>query len=133
MQYHGRNGAVSGAKSRPPLRSTGAPRLLDRVRECCRVRHYSIRTERAYVGWIRRFIRANGKRHPREMGGEEVSAFLTHLAAHGHVAASTQNQALSALLFLYRVVLGVELPWIDDVVRARHPQRVPVVLSRGEV
>ncbi|MGH9438506.1 MAG: phage integrase N-terminal SAM-like domain-containing protein, partial [Terriglobia bacterium] len=87
--------------------------MLDQVRGACRVRHYSMRTERAYVGWIRRFILANGKRHPRDMGGVEVAAFLTRLATHGRVAASTQNQALSALLFLYRAVLEVELPWMD--------------------
>ncbi|MGH8146766.1 MAG: integron integrase [Rhodanobacteraceae bacterium] len=107
--------------------------MLERVRECCRVRHYSLRTERAYIGWVRRFVLANNKRHPREMGGREVAAFLTHLATHGHVAASTQNQALSALLFLYRVVLDTQLPWLDDVIRAKRPRRVPVVLSRDEV
>lgn len=117
----------------PRTGSAHAPRLLERVRECCRVRHYSVRTERAYVGWIRRYILANGKRHPRDMGPVEVQAFLTHLATHGHVAASTQNQALSALLFLYRVVLEVKLPWMEDVIRAKRPRRVPVVLSRGEV
>jgi integron integrase len=113
--------------------SAPAPRLLDQVRAACRVRHYSLRTERAYVGWIRRFILANGKRHPSAMGGGEVAAFLTMLATRGRVAASTQNQALSALLFLYRVVLEIELPWLDGVVRAKRPQRVPVVLSRDEV
>ncbi|HEX7341597.1 MAG TPA: integron integrase [Rhodanobacteraceae bacterium] len=92
-----------------------------------------MRTERAYVGWIRRFILANGKRHPRDMGGREVEVFLTGLATQGQVAASTQNQALAALLFLYRVVLGVDLPWMDGVVRAKRPRRVPVVLSRDEV
>ena len=118
----------------PPRRgSAPAPRLLDQVRAACRVRHYSLRTERAYIGWIRRFILANGKRHPRELGGAEVAAFLTGLATRGRVAASTQNQALSALLFMYRVVLEVELPWLDDVIRAKRPRRVPVVLSRDEV
>ena len=133
MRYHGRSGAVSGQETPPRRDSTHAPRLLDQVRAACRVRHYSLRTERAYIGWIRRFIMANGKRHPRDMGGAEVASFLTGLATRGRVAASTQNQALSALLFLYRVVLGVELPWLDDVVRAKRPRRVPVVLSRGEV
>ncbi len=85
------------------------------------------------MAWIRRFILANGKRHPRDMGAREVEAFLTHLASEGRVAASTQNQALSALLFLYRQVLGIELPWMESVVRAKRPQRVPVVLSHEEV
>ena len=120
-------------------RSTGVrgsrrpPRLLEQVRQRLRVKHYSLRTEQAYVGWIRRFILANGKRHPRDMGGPEVGRFLTDLATRGNVAAGTQNQALAALLFLYREVLGLELPWMDDVVRARRPRRVPVVLSRDEV
>lgn len=133
MRYHGRSGAVNGNTAQVPPRGGRTPRLLDQVRDCCRVRHYSIRTERAYVGWIRRYILANDKRHPRDMGGVEVTAFLTWLATHGRVAASTQNQALSALLFLYRVVLSIELPWMDDVVRAKRPARVPVVLSREEV
>ncbi len=89
------------------------PRLLDQVRARLRVKHYSLRTEQAYVGWIRRFILANGKRHPRDMGGAEVEAFLTGLATRHHVAAGTQNQALAALLFLYREVLEQELPWLD--------------------
>ncbi|WP_269781287.1 integron integrase [Luteimonas fraxinea] len=110
-----------------------APRLLDQVRACCRVRHLSLRTEQAYVGWIRRFILANGKRHPRDMDGHDVSAFLTVLATRHRVAAGTQNQALAALLFLYRDVLGVELPWMDAVIRAKRPRRVPVVLSVDEV
>jgi len=93
----------------------------------------SIRTEEAYVGWVRRFIFANGKRHPRELGAREVEAFLTHLAMHGRVAASTQNQALSALLFLYREVLQQELPWMENIRRAKRPERLPVVLSREEV
>jgi integron integrase len=98
-----------------------------------RLKHYSLRTEQAYVGWIRRFILANGKRHPRDMGGPEVERFLTHLAVEGRVAAGTQNQALSALLFLYREVLGSSLPWMDSVVRAKRPRRLPVVLSREEI
>jgi len=93
----------------------------------------SIRTEEAYVGWVRRFIFANDKRHPRELGAREVEAFLTHLAMHGRVAASTQNQALSALLFLYREVLQQELPWMENIRRAKRPERLPVVLSREEV
>jgi integron integrase len=93
----------------------------------------STRTEEAYVGWARRFILANGKRHPRTMGAREVEAFLTHLANAGHVAVSTQNQALSALLFLYREVLQIELPWMENIQRAKRPRRLPVVLSREEV
>jgi len=108
-------------------------RLLDQVRAACRVRHYSVRTEQAYVYWARRFVLAHGKRHPREMGGAEVTAFLTSLATEADVAAGTQNQALSALLFLYQQVLGMELPWLGDVVRAKRPRRIPVVLSRAEV
>jgi len=92
-----------------------------------------LRTEGAYVGWVRRFILANDKRHPRELGARHVEAFLTHLATRGHVAPSTQNQALSALLFLYREVLHQELPWMDEIRRAKRPERLPVVLSREEV
>jgi integron integrase len=109
------------------------PRLLDRVRDAIRARHYSRRTEKAYVHWIRRYIFFHGKRHPAEMGAPEVSAFLTALAVEHRVSASTQNQALSALLFLYRAVLGVDLPWLDEVVRAKRPQPLPVVLTRQEV
>lgn len=108
-------------------------RLLDAVREAIRVRHYSRRTERAYVGWVRRYVLFHGRRHPRELSEREVAAFLSHLAVNGRVSASTQNQALSALLFLYRHVLAVELPRLDDVVRAKRPIRLPVVLDRGEV
>jgi integron integrase len=103
------------------------------VREAIRIRHYSRRTEKAYVHWIKRYIFFHGKRHPAEMGAAEVTAFLTSLAVQSKVAASTQNQALSALLFLYREVLGVDLPWLDDVVRAKRPQHLPVVLTRDEV
>lgn len=109
------------------------PRLLDVVRERIRLRHYSLRTEQAYVGWIRRYILANGRQHPRELGGDAVERFLSGLATQGNVAAATQNQALSALLFLYRVVLEIELPWMEDVVRAKRPRRLPVVLSHDEV
>ena len=109
------------------------PRLLDRVREAVRTRHYSRRTEKTYVAWIRRYILFHGKRHPAEMGAPEVGRFLTSLAVDGNVAASTQNQALSALLFLYRDVLEQDMPWLDDVVRAKGPQRLPVVLTRAEV
>ena len=109
------------------------PRLLDQVRQRIRTLHYSYRTEQAYVYWIRFFILFSGKRHPRDMGKPEVERFLTHLAAERNVAASTQTQALSALLFLYRQVLEIELEWLDDVVRAKAPERVPVVLTRQEV
>ena len=110
-----------------------APKLLDQVRGKIRLKHYSIRTEQAYVDWIRRFILHFGKRHPRELGAAEVEAFLTHLAVAGNVAASTQNQAKSALLFLYREVLEAELSWLDNVERAKAPKRLPVVLTREEV
>jgi integron integrase len=103
------------------------------VRARLRVKRYSLRTEQAYTGWIRRFILANGKRHPATLGGVEVEAFLSRLATEGEVAAGTQNQALSALLFLYREVLGLDLPWMASIVRAKRPRRVPVVLSREEV
>ena len=109
------------------------PRLLDRVRQAIRARHYSRRTEEAYVAWIRRYIVFHGKRHPAEMGTPEVTRFLTSLAVDGHVAASTQNQALSALLFLYKDVLEIDLPWLDGIVRAKRPERLPVVLTREEV
>ena len=102
------------------------------MRDALRVKHYSYRTEQSYLGWVRRFIVFHGKRHPREMGAAEVTAFLTHLAVNGSVSAATQNQALAAVLFLYREVLQVELPWLDEVVRAKRPQRLPVVLSRPE-
>ncbi len=109
------------------------PRLLDRVRATLRVRHYSLRTEQAYVGWIRRYIHFHGLRHPNELGSSAVVEFLSDLAVRGRVAASTQNQALAALLFLYREVLGRELEGLGNAVRARAPRRLPVVLSRDEV
>ncbi|AJE19575.1 phage integrase N-terminal SAM-like domain-containing protein [Azotobacter chroococcum] len=108
------------------------PRLLDRLREQIRIRHYSIRTETAYIKWVRDFIRYHNLRHPAEMGAPEVERFLSHLAVDLNVSASTQNQALAALLFLYRHVLAIDLPWLNDVVRARRPERLPVVLSREE-
>jgi integron integrase len=109
------------------------PRLLDRVREAIRARHYSRRTEKSYVAWVRRYILFHGKRHPAEMGAPEITRFLNFLAVDRTVAASTQNQALSALLFLYREVLDQDLPWLDDLVRAQRPPRLPVVLTRDEV
>jgi integron integrase len=119
----------------PPAASTAGqpPKLLDRVRNAIRVRHYSLRTEEAYVAWVRRFILFHGKRHPLEMGAAEINAFLTHLAVEGHVSASTQNQAFSALLFLYQQLLQVDPGQIDGVVRATRPRRLPVVLNRQEV
>ena len=110
----------------------GKPRLLDQLREQIRVRHYSIRTEDVYVKWVRDYVRFHGLRHPAEMGAAEVEQFLSHLAVRRQVSASTQNQALSALLFLYKHVLRIELPWLDDVVRAKRPERLPVVLTREE-
>lgn len=111
----------------------GERRLLDMARDRLRLKHYSIRTERAYLGWMDRFMLAFRNRHPRDMGALEVEQFLTVLATHGQVSASTQSQALSALLFLYREVLGVDLPWLENVTRAKVPRRLPVVLSRSEV
>jgi len=109
------------------------PRLLDRVRIAIRTRHYSIRTEEAYVGWIRRFILFHGKRHPNEMGESEINVFLSSLAVKARVSASTQNQALSALLFLYRNVLERQFPVLENLVRAKRSKRLPVVMTRAEV
>ena len=128
MSYQDGSGELSDV---PPA---GSPRqLFDDVRRRLRVKHYSLSTERIYLQWMRRFILANGRRHPRELGGPAVEHFLSALATEGNVAASTQNQALSALLFLYREVLGITLPWMDDVTRAKRSQRVPTVLSQTEV
>ena len=112
--------------------AAGRPRLLDQVRDTIRRKYYSRRTEEAYVFWIRRFIYFTGKRHPATLGEPEVTAFLSHLAIGRHVAAATQNQALSALLFLYKEVLGQELGWLDGVQRATRPPRLPTVLTRDE-
>lgn len=109
------------------------PKLLDQVRQTARLKHFSLRTERAYAQWVYRFVVHHGKRHPREMGAREIQAFLTWLAVERNVAASTQNQALCALLFLYREVLQIDLPRIEEAVRARRSKRVPTVLTRGEV
>src|SRR5712692_6976195 len=111
---------------------TQHPKLLDRYRAALRVRHYSVRTEESYVAWVRRFILHHGKKHPAAMGSDEVNAFLSSLAIDGHVSASTQNQALAAILFLYRVVLEDPLPWLGELVRARKSVRVPVVLTPAE-
>jgi len=107
--------------------------LFSVARERMRLRHYSLRTEKSYIWWMRRYINFCGRRHPRELGATEVSTFLTHLAVDLKVSASTQNQALQALLFLYREVLGIELPLLNQVVRATRPKRLPVVLTRAEV
>lgn len=112
---------------------TTGPRLLDSVREVLRVHHYSRSTEQAYILWIKQFIYFHNKQHPRDMGADEITAFLTHLAVNRHVSASTQNQALSALLFLYKRVLQVQLPWMDNVIRAKQSRRLPVVFTRQEV
>lgn len=109
------------------------PKLLDRLRDAIRTRHYSERTEEAYVMWAKRFILFHNKRHPSSMGAQEVNDFLSALALHDHVSASTQNQALNALIFLYRHVLQDPLPWLQDVVRARRPIHLPVVLTTDEV
>ena len=110
-----------------------APRLLDRLRSEIRSRHYSPATEKAYAAWVRRYILFHRKRHPAEMRGPEISAFLSHLAVDRHVSPGTQNQALAAILFLYQRVLGVDLEWLEGVVRAKEPRRLPVVLTREEV
>lgn len=115
------------------MQHVNKPRLLDQVREAIRKRHYSYRTEKQYVGWIRRFILFHGKRHPAKLGGVEVEAFLSDLATQRHVASATQAQALAALLFLYKRVLEINLPWLGNVTRANRPKRLPVVLSRSEV
>ena len=108
-------------------------KLLDQLRDAIRLRHMSYETEKSYAAWVKRYILFHDKKHPSLMGSDEVTAFLTHLAVDLKVSASTQNQALAGLLFLYRNVLNVDLPWLEDVVRAKRPQRVPVVLSRREI
>lgn len=109
------------------------PRLLDQVRDKLRVKHYSIRTEQTYTDWIKRYIYFHDKRHPKDLGARDIEAFLTHLAVVGKVAASTQNLAKSSLLFLYREVLEIELPWLDNITQAKAPKRLPVVLTVSEV
>lgn len=127
MSYAGQDEAVTAGDEQP------RPGLLAEVRRVLRLHHYSLRTEQAYVGWIRRFVLEHGRVHPRSLGAAEVERFLSRLAEQRHVAPGTQNQALAALLFLYRKVLGIELPWMESIVRAKRPQRVPTVLSRNEV
>jgi integron integrase len=124
----------SGASSKGGIgRTDNSPRLLTLVHEVIRRKYFSRRTEQAYVHWIKRFIYFHGKRHPRDMGETEVTAFLNDLAATRNVAGGTQNQALSALLFLYKEVLGKDLAWLDGLVRAKRPPRLPTVLTRTEV
>jgi integron integrase len=117
----------------PDPAASPPPKLLDRVRLKIRARHYSRRTERTYVNWIKRYIKFHRLKHPEMMGVEEINRFLSSLARKGNVSSSTQNQALSAILFLYREVLDQEIPWVDGLVRAKRPRRLPVVLSRQEV
>jgi len=118
-----------------PVKSTttNPPKLLDQVRDKLRVKHYSIRTEQTYLDWIKRYIYFHGKRHPKDLGARDIEAFLTHLAVVGTVAASTQNLAKSSILFLYREVLEIQLPWLDNVTQAKAPKRLPVVLTVSEV
>ena len=136
---HGVQTSTPEAGPSTPLPTAGQPelglrpRLLDQVRDSLRRRRYSLRTEKVYIHWIRRFILFHGKRHPREMGVDEIIAFLNHLARAGRVSASTQNQALSALLYLYRQVLTVRLPWLDGVERAKTTRRIPSVLTVEQV
>ena len=115
-----------------PIASSQKPKLLDQVKNTCRLRHYSIRTEQAYVQWAKQFILYHGKRHPASMAKPEVEAFLTHLAVDRKCSASTQNQAFHALLFLYREVLRMDFGQLDDVTRAQRRQRLPVVMTRAE-
>jgi integron integrase len=112
--------------------NTPQPKLEQRIRDACRLRHYSLSTERVYVAWYKRFVRWAGLKHPATLGGDVVERWLSHLATEGEVSASTQRQALAAILFLYRAVLGMELPWLDGITRAKQPQRLPCVLTRAE-
>ena len=116
-----------------PCAPAKPPRLLDQVRDALRRRHYSYRTEQSYIHWIKRFFFFSDKRHPRDLGAPQVTAFLTHLARDRDVAAATQNQALAALLFLYKEFLGQPLPWLDQIERAKRPARLPTVLSVAEI
>lgn len=128
MSYRGEDADITPA-SGPEHK----PRLLGEVRARLRAERYSLRTEQAYLYWINRFVRESGLRHPRDLGGLEVEGFLSRLAVRHHVAASTENQALAAILFLYREVLQLELPWMENVIRAKSPRRLPVVLAKSEV
>jgi len=132
-------GNLDGGSAQPisdknvALAEKSEPRLLEQVRDRLRLKHYSLRTEKTYLYWIRRFIFSTGKRHPRTMGGVEVEGFLTRLATDDGIAPSTQAQALAALLFLYKEVLAIQLPWMENVVRAKPKRYLPVVLSQGEI
>lgn len=112
---------------------TKPAKLEDQLRQACRVRHYSLATEKIYVGWYKRFVRWSGLKHPATLGGDRVQAWLSHLATERDVSASTQRQALAAILFLYQQVLGLKLPWMDNIVRAKQPKYLPRVLSQAEV
>jgi integron integrase len=125
--------AADSAAGAQAAAAPARPRLLDELRAQLRVRNYAYRTEQVYADWVRRFILFHGKRHPREMGAVEITAFLSHLATERGVSASTQNQAKSAILFLYQHVLGTDLPWLDEVVSAKVSRRLPVVLTSREV
>ena len=127
------DGGLNFKAGAQPLPSAPKPKLLDQVRLAIRARHYSYRTEKAYVHWIKRFIFFHNKRHPAEMGEAEIARFLSSLASDGHVSASTQNQALNALLFLYKEVLNKQIGFVDGIVRAKRPHRLPVVLTRQEI
>jgi integron integrase len=113
--------------------NTTPPKLEHRIREACRVRHYSLSTERIYVGWYKRFVRWAGLKHPATLGGDVVERWLSHLATDLDVSASTQRQALAAILFLYQQVMGLKLQWMDSITRAKHPQRLPCVLTQQEI
>ena len=124
---------ISALPPPQPPSDTPPPRLLDQVSSAIRYKHYSLRTEQAYVMWIKQFIRFHGLRHPREMGATEIESFLGHLVDARNVSSSTHNQALSALLFLYKNVLEVDLPWLGEIKRPKRPRRLPVILTREEV
>src|SRR6266498_578718 len=128
-----RTAASSAALTASALASAAKPRLLDQIRQAIRTRHYSPRTEETYVHWIKRFIFFHSKRHPAEMAETEIAQFLSNLAAESRVSASTQNQALNAVLFLYRQVLRKDIGYVNGVVRANRPKRLPTVLTRQEV
>lgn len=113
--------------------NTRPPKLEQQIRDACRVRHYSLATERSYVGWYKQFVRWAGMKHPATLGGDAVQAWLTYLATEKEVAASTQRQAKAAMLFLYRQVLGMQLPWLNDIVSAKQPVRLPNVLCQRDV
>lgn len=119
--------------TQPDPQPVAKPKLLDQLRIVIRTRHYSLRTEETYVDWARRYILFHDKRHPKDMGANEVEAFLSHLAVERHVSASTQNQAKAALLFLYKHVLDIDLPWLDEITHAKRWQRLPVVLTQSEI